>query len=320
MRQATIARIGRLGLFGLIILLPALLLTACASLRGSAQPILPLQTRLEAATQFKEADALQAFYAPTDGPRGGRDRREYRDMVAGIYLGAADARYEQFNAQLAREFRTTNTGSSIAVLIMNGVSVVSGQGAMRALAAGSAVVTGANASIDKNLFVDKSLQALLAAMDANRTSVKLRIRDGLRSLDAAEYSLRDVFDDIHDLEAQASVDVALQQLTTLATNDAQAKKKLLEASVQVPLLGPVLLEQVKRVRIYVETLAKAPDAASKAQLHQIAIAIGATDDPASEAKTAGNIKAWLGTHVLTQADYDHLAETLKPLTHKDAYP
>ena len=63
-----------------------------------------------------------------------------RDYVAGVYSRAADARYQAFRTSLSREMRGASFGANAAVLLMNGVAIVSGIEGARALAAARAEV------------------------------------------------------------------------------------------------------------------------------------------------------------------------------------
>ena len=276
---------------GLVLAAMLVSLSGCASFRGSAEPVVPLARRLKETDRLHEVNALLHYYSSDAHTRGGLDQRSYRNYVADIYMSAADARYDEFKASLSRQSRGSNFGSAATVLLLNGLAVVSGVQGARALAMGSAVVTGTNSALSKDVFYDKTLQALLAAMDGNRSTVKIRIRDGLKR-SPEEYSLQNAFDDIRDLEAQASLDRALQQITTLATTDAATKKAKLQTLYKAPILTAQEVEPLVAFKVQITGLQKSGKAEDLAALKAMAAAAGTTTD-APPRKIRSDLLDWL---------------------------
>jgi hypothetical protein len=293
-------------------------ISACASLRGSAEPVVSLQERLKETQTLKESTALRRFYASSDVPRGGLTQENYRNYVSDIYLSAADARYDAFKASLSREVRGTGFGSNATVLVLNGVAVVSGIEGARALAVAANVVSGANSALAAHMFNDKTLQALLAAMEGNRTTVKIRIRTGLQR-PVSEYSLRDALDDIRDLEAQASLDSAIQQLTSLATNDTAAKKATLTTLYTAPVLKQPVLDELSKIADYIDNLTAAAiaDPAKLKILNDMANAAHLTPGAAPQ-DTRDALLTWLDDPAQT-ADPAKVVATFRTATQKDTY-
>lgn len=291
-------------------------LTGCASFTGSAGPISQRSARLDAVKALPEAEALRKFYSPNNSDRGGLDPASYRNYVSAVYEGAADAQYQAFRTQLSREIKGSQFGSTVAVLLMNGAAIVSGAEAARALAAASAVTTGTQGSFSKDVVYEKTLQALFAAMDGRRTSAKIRLKAG-RQQSADRYSLREAFDDIADLERQASLDVAVEQLTALATTDAAAKETVLKSLYQAPILTEPQATRLASIVDFVDSLAANPTPANVAVLNGIAgvAKVTVADTPA---KTRNNIVFWLNAPEQT-GDLAAVVTKLKPVTNKDSY-
>ena len=293
-------------------------LAGCASFSGSAEPVVSLKTRLDAVKALPEADALAAFASGDDEDRGGLDPKSYRDYVAGVYVRAADAQYLAFRTNLSRETKGAGFGSSTAILVMNGAAIVSGVEGARALATAAAVTSGTYSALSKEVFQDKTLQALLAAMDSRRATAKIALQKGLQQ-PANVYTLRDAFDAIYDLERQASLDVAVQQLTTLATADAAAQEKVLKSLYQAPILTQAAVDRLAAILDYVDALAASNQRADLDMLNAIAAApgieVGVGDTPG---KTRNNIVVWLNDPAQT-ADIDAVIAKLKPVTKKDTY-
>lgn len=312
------ARRARGALILRIMALTALLtgLAGCAALSGAAKPVSPVDTRLAFVKAYPEDRVYRAFYklADTCAPnetacRDGLTRTDYRDMVVALYLSAADARYEQFRLALSREAKGTAFGGNLAVLIMNGAAVVSGDEARRALAASSAVVTGGQAAVTKDLFVEKTLPAVLASMDANRSTARAAIITKLR-LGADRYSLPEAIADVRALEGQARFEEAVQTLTSTATANAADKKKQLDAAYAVKLQGP-LAARKQALLLDLQSL-------DNSQLGQAAQALGA---PAAtdRATQIANIRVWMNSNVQDETSFDKAVASVKSLTGKDGY-
>jgi hypothetical protein len=230
-------------------------------------------------------------------------------------MSAADARYTQFRATLSQEAKGTAFGGNILVLLMNGISVVSGDEARRALAASSAVVSGGQASVTRDLFIEKTLPAVLASMDANRSAQKTAILTKLR-LDANQYTLPDALADIRALEDQAHLDGAVQTLTSTATANAADKKAKLDIAYMAPLIGPL----APRIASWLDSI----EALNGTQMKAAAAALGAPQSAKtveSELKTdqVALIRAWASQNVRTGPEFDSAIQKTKSFTGKDAY-
>ena len=145
-------------------LLGAASLGGCAALSGSAKPVSAIDTRVAYATRFPEEKVYRAFFDANpnchDGLvwpecRNGMSQMQFRNMVTALYMSAADARYEEFRRSLSLEAKGTAFGGNLGILLLNGISVVSGNEARRALAAGSAVLAGGQSAVSKDLFIEK---------------------------------------------------------------------------------------------------------------------------------------------------------------------
>lgn len=172
------------------------------------------------------------------------------------------------------------------------------------------------AALSKEVFYDKTLPALLAAMDANRTAVKIRIRTGLGQ-PVSHYALRDALDDVRDLEAQATLDGAVQQLTSLATADAAEKREVLKTLYLAPSLTQAQVDRLGAIVRYLTGLSASAAQADHDMLNAVAKAVGveAGDTPR---KTRNTIVAWLNAPAQT-ADLDAVIAAMKPATNKDSY-
>src|SRR5262249_25685788 len=75
-----------------------------------------------------------------------------------------------------------------------------------------------NAAINRDLYFQRTLPALLAQMEANRAKVKLKILAGIKQSDD-QYSLPLADLDLADLKSAGSMPAAVSNITQQATND-----------------------------------------------------------------------------------------------------
>jgi hypothetical protein len=121
---------------------------------------------------------------------------------------------------------TINIGADVTAIALGAVgAVISSSTAKSALAAASAGVVGAQGAINKDLYFQKTIPALMAQMQANREQTKAIILTNLKQPDAA-YSLRRAYVDLAALNDAGSLPGAISTITQkadLAKAEAQAK-------------------------------------------------------------------------------------------------
>jgi type II secretory pathway component GspD/PulD (secretin) len=94
--------------------------------------------------------------------------------VISAHIVAANLRFRDYTQQLYSQTVGFNIGRDWAVLGLSGAAAVASQGAANALAAASAGLVGAGTAVSKNAYYEKTLPALIAAMEANRKRVVVR--------------------------------------------------------------------------------------------------------------------------------------------------
>jgi hypothetical protein len=201
------------------------LLGGCATLRGSQdgvgqlvpQNLVVMDTALNNYNQPAETNAL----------RSGMTRRGYRDYVLTSYLIAIENKYKRFVDQLQGGDRGSALGFDLLQLGLNGATALAGVSVIEELATVSAVTAGARASIDKRLFYDRTMPAIIASMDAERASIKASIAQK-RKLPADVYSLNDASDDLSRLIQAGRLDRAVARMTETARNDQRAEQQRLD--------------------------------------------------------------------------------------------
>jgi hypothetical protein len=205
-------------------------LGACASFEGAPQPVLTTASVVQAAQVDSVRNAIENFYSPDETKRSGLSPRDYRDMIVGTHMAAADVRYADFRRELARQAKGSMFGLDLAILGLAGGASLAGKETANALAAGAAGLTGARGALNRDLYFEKTLSALLAGMDANRTRVRRNIVVRLQET-AASYSLPVAYADLAEYEAAASLERAIEDATAAAVARSNDEKQLYDDQV-----------------------------------------------------------------------------------------
>jgi hypothetical protein len=183
------------------------------------------------------ADAVQKYYAAN------ADRVAVRNQFIEVRAGLVDRRYHGFKDSLYSQRVGAAVGTDIATLALNSVgAAVSSVNAKTAANALSAGIIGSKASIDKNVYFDRTLPALLAQMDGARAQWRARLLAGML-LTPAQYSLMQAASDLDAYFHAGTVPGAVAAITTQAgVSQVEAEKTLRdrlpsEAEIQTLLRG-----------------------------------------------------------------------------------
>lgn len=208
----------------LTILLAATSLSGCTTLSGAQDPLPELRPTTVSASMTL---ALSNFASSNADVRSGLTRRDYRDVVIREYSQRIEARYDTFVDRLYSGDRATALGFDLLQLGLAGATGLVKPSAVEELAVASTVTAGARASIDKRVFYDRTIGALVATMDAERAEIQADI-GRKRRLPATEYSLNDAFDDLNRLADAGNINRAFSRLGRNAEADRAAAQVRLD--------------------------------------------------------------------------------------------
>ena len=267
-----------------LILLPAIMsLGACASFQAHPEPVLDTNA-IVASANFNIPGTLIAFGAPEghDQARAGLSRKEYRNMVVGTLMMAADSRYLEFRRRLAAESRGSSLLLDIGILGLSGGASLASEATANALAAGAAGLTGTRAAVSRDVYFDRTIPAMIGIMDAERTRLRTAVMVNLLK-PADEYPLAIALSDVAAYENAASLDGAIEILTREAADRAEEARNDYAEEVQgytgPPEEGVAAIR--RRIRAHVLTLARANDVATLGEIAgrlELSPAAGATAD------------------------------------------
>ena len=202
----------------------SLALAACSSTEG--YPDNPLADG-DDISMLKPSLSSKKFEAYSAASGDAIKRKTIRNEILFARLAAYDYEYAQFQQSINRERTVGDTAGDFANLALTatGASVVS-SATKTALAASSTAVTGAKLSVDKNLFYDKTMPALFAQMEANRSTIRVLIVNGAQRSDD-EYPLAQGLADLYQYREAGSIPGALSGITKSAGNQSATAQMVL---------------------------------------------------------------------------------------------
>ncbi len=208
----------------------AALLAGCQAAGGYPPPGM---TRPEALKSV-ETDSAVGAEAAYDAAADPEVRRQIRNRIVRARLYVADVNYNDFARNLSTEQKAFAVGSDIAVLGLAGAGTLakSARTATR-LAAASSGVLGARSAIDKEIYFDKTLPAIVAQMDASRRTVYATIATGLARSDA-DYSLLQAKADLETYYIAGTIPGALTAITKEAGKQSAVADQKIERIVEYP--------------------------------------------------------------------------------------
>jgi hypothetical protein len=212
-----------------VLLVQLALLGACAAFQGQPEAVFgPSGTQTSGGYSLQRAlgpvntAVLGAYHSPdsndrcvalgTGEMRCGLDQTQYRNYVIGAYLAAANDRYGDFTRRLRLQSRGSAVALDIGALgFATGASLATERTA-NVLAAIASALGGTRATLEREIYFDRTVPALIGAMEAARTRRRAVILAGL-TRPAAQYPLEAAWTDVQAYEATATLDNAVQALT-----------------------------------------------------------------------------------------------------------
>ena len=209
----------------------ALIAAACTSFQGRPSPIVGMKAMENMVTDYPQDQAVDIFYA-SDAARGGLTQKQYRNKILSVYMGGINARYENFVIALSTQNKISNLGLETLALALSSGATLAGETTANALSAGSAFALGSNSKINQKLYYERTLPALVTAMNAARLDAEAKIVRKM-TLSAAEYPIEAAFSDLARYQSAASIDGAIGIITAqVADVESDAKDNLDEAETE----------------------------------------------------------------------------------------
>lgn len=299
------------------------LLSSCASIQGyPANPEKP-STSLQRLAPYFDGTEESAYEAL---PIGSSARTQKRNEIVFGRMRAYDIEFDEFRRELYGFSNSVSVGTDLTGLLLGGLTAtVGGASTKAALGAASAGVLGANSAINKDLYFQKTIPALIAQMEANRAKQRLIIFKGL-SVSDSKYPLLAAYEDLDAYRDAGSIPSAISSITQSAGNERQtAEHKIITfvrsaASIrQLPDKEKVQAKFKELTNAQILALAKEMEpllATRPAKLRQLVHEL----DP-QDARLSGNVakakevlRAWIGEEDMTAANMKEWVAALADVT------
>ena len=196
-------------------------LAACASFDGQQRAMLT-----------PAAAAVPAHYLPSAAletyanQRTPEERAIYRNAVIGIYMISADADYREFTRMLSRESKGANFALGSGFTALTTAATVAAQRTANILSAFASGLNGIQGRLSSEVYFERTLPALLAGMEAQRTRIRTNIVARLGQKD--EYSLTEAFLNLSSYAGAGSLDSAIETVTNQASQLRQREQARFE--------------------------------------------------------------------------------------------
>ena len=217
----------------LLMCLAALLLCGCRSFRygGAPEPSFSLKDDL------KEYEKKYGPFAQIDTLPQDPNQAQRNKLIA-HRLVLIDMRYIEFIKTMTSDRQLIDSAADMLALGLNlaGVSV-GGTDAKTALAAIAAGVTGSKTILDKNFYMEKTVPALVATMNAERKAAIIPLLKGMKQ-EAKDYTLGQALVDLQNYYFAGTLFGAIQAIQTEAGAKEQREQQRIET------LQPVTKEMV----------------------------------------------------------------------------
>ncbi|WP_422015577.1 hypothetical protein [Reyranella sp.] len=148
-------------------------------------------------------------------------RRAIRNEIVFGRMEVYEIYFGQFLRSLNRDASLLNVGAGILGIALGGVgAVIADTTTKSAISAAAGGIVGAQGIINKDLYYQQTIAALIAQMEANREQAKAAIYTNLKQSDSA-YPLRRAYVDLELLAKAGSLPAAISALTQKANADKQ---------------------------------------------------------------------------------------------------
>lgn len=148
-------------------------------------------------------------------------RRAIRNEIVFGRMEVYEIYFAQFLRSLNRDSSLLNVGAGIMGVALGGLgAVIADTTTKSAISAAAGGIVGAQGIINKDLYYQQTIAALIAQMEANREQAKAAIYTSLQQSDSA-YPLRRAYVDLELLAKAGSLPAAISALTQKANADKQ---------------------------------------------------------------------------------------------------
>ena len=192
--------------------------------------------------------------------------RVLRDQIAYRVMAEIELDYGRFEMTLTTNRAAFQTGSDVVQLgLAAAIAVTPAGDVTNILAASLAGFKGTTLSIDKNFFEQKTTEALISQMRANRKTIQAQLLKSLATRDVTSYPLESLWVDLVDFYYAGTVPSALVSIAGNAgTQATKASADLAQTVAELTPATPAQAKEAVDIRSAYSKLAAAAQSADQA--------------------------------------------------------
>ncbi len=213
----------------ILLVVATVVVSGCAGLKGAPQPVFDQDAEVEEIKKLygSETEIKAQYKKLLNSPSA---QKTYRNEVILARMRAYDIRFNEFKKELFRGEAGKNIATDVALIGMGAAAALVGGTTGRALAAAITGLAGAKASFDKNVYFEKTMAVIVAAMIARRKEKELEIRIKMRT-DTDAYPLDDGLRDVRGYEEAGTISEGIISLAATAGAQANAADQKIKAVI-----------------------------------------------------------------------------------------
>lgn len=216
-----------------LFLLVSVLLSSCSTIKNGGSPDMSFDIEADLnqlSNEFSSSTNISNYYKTAAA-----DRVDARNRFISGRLVQIDLQYLKFIRTLTADKQQLDAATDIAALSINlAGTLVGGVQAKTNLAAVAAGISGAKATIDKDFYYEKSIEALVATMNAKRKEMLISILTGLSS-SIDQYPFERALTDLQQYYLAGTLNGAVQFINVQAAESEAKSDKKINVLYQLPI-------------------------------------------------------------------------------------
>lgn len=256
------------------------------------------------AEYFGDADSIEDYHEAKKAGASADELKSLRNRFISGRLTMMNIRYIQFIRHTTSDKQLLDSAAEITGIGLNiaGVSFASAA-TKTALAGAAAGVSGSKATIDKNYYFEKTIPALIAAMNAQRKAALVPILRGTQK-EVTEYPFEQGVVDLHNYYFAGTFIGAIQVIQA----DAGVKERQKDRDIKIAKIGPMTKKDVDLKA----SLTKAIGGLAEADLEKVKLALSMLDASGAKApEDFAEARVRLQDHVRSARDAQRIEDVAK---------
>lgn len=240
-----------------ILLALAILASGCSTFRGAPAPL--LKPSLIKNDGFVDAKAQMDILIGDDLDEGARNAAVFKLMAL------ADVRYLEFRNDIVANRKHTRSASNAMLLATDiAATLTQSRGVKDNYIALSALISGGETIYDKDYLFDRTIEALVAQMDANRKAKQVLIYESLGEKSVQAYPGQAALADVLDYYYMGTINAAVIGVQK------SANEQLRQSEQELRTIAPIDEAQIEARQAQTDRSAKFVDSLSVADRDKLA--------------------------------------------------